>query len=285
MKKSRKADLALLGLSFIWGSTFSLIKDALNDISPFVFNSIRFTLASIIFWVVFRNKLRSFEKPLIKAGLLTGFFMATGYGFQTLGLYYTTASKSAFITGISVIFVPFLAIIIEKVMPGLIVIYSAIQAFAGLRLLTLSGSNVGINIGDVLTLCCALSYSLHIICVKIFTQKYDYIKLTFFQLILTAVLNIIAVPIFEIPRFTLTYTAVWAILITSIFCSAFAVYMFNRAQRHTTASHAAIIFTMEPVFAASVAYLFYGEKLGIIGTLGAGLILTGLIISELKRSK
>ena len=196
MKKSRKADLALLGLSFIWGSTFSLIKDALNDISPFVFNSIRFTLASIIFWVVFRNKLRSFEKPLIKAGLLTGFFMATGYGFQTLGLYYTTASKSAFITGISVIFVPFLAIIIEKVMPGLIVIYSAIQAFAGLRLLTLSGSNVGINIGDVLTLCCALSYSLHIICVKIFTQKYDYIKLTFFQLILTAVLNAIAIPIF-----------------------------------------------------------------------------------------
>ncbi|MFC1562588.1 DMT family transporter, partial [candidate division KSB1 bacterium] len=280
---SRKADLAILGLSFIWGTTFSLIKDALNDVSPILYNSIRFIIASIIYWVIFKDKLRSFKKPLIKAGIITGLFMALGFGFQTLGLNYTTASKSAFITGLSVIFVPFFMITIEKTWPRLIVIYCAIQSLIGLRLMTMSGSNNGINIGDLFTLFCAVAFALHLICVKIYTEKYDYIKLTFFQLIITAILNTLAIPFFETPRFTFTLTVVWAILITSVLCSAAAVYIFNRVQRHTTAAHAAIIFTMEPVFAALIAYLFYGERMGSIGILGAGLILTGMLLSELKK--
>jgi len=285
MKKSRKADLFLLGLAFIWGATFGLVKDALNDISPLVFNSVRFILASIIFWIIFRDKLKSFEKPLIKAGLLTGSFLALGYGFQTIGLYYTSASKSAFITGFSVILVPLFIVIIEKIIPKFTVILSAFVALAGLRLLTMSGSNGGINIGDLLTMMCAVAYALHLICVEIFTKKYDYIKLTFFQLIVTAVLNLIAIPIFETPRFELTITVFWALLITSTFCSALAIYILNRVQRYTTAAHAAIIFTMEPVFAYLIAFLFYGEKLGIPGTIGGGLILLGMFLSELKRLK
>ncbi|NVM03075.1 MAG: DMT family transporter [Candidatus Helarchaeota archaeon] len=285
MKKSSKADLFLLGLAFIWGATFGLVKNALNDISPLVFNSVRFTLASILFWIIFRDKLGSFEKPLIKAGLLTGLFLALGYGFQTIGLYYTTASKSAFITGFSVILVPLFIIIIEKIIPKPTVIFSAFLALIGLRLLTMSGSNGGINIGDLLTVMCAAAYALHLICIEIFTKKYDYIKLSFLQLIMTAILNLLAIPIFETPRFNFTLTVFWTLLITSIFCSAFAIYILNRVQRYTTAAHAAIIFTMEPVFAYLIAYLFYGEKLGIIGTIGAGLILMGMILSELKRAK
>ena len=283
MKRSQKADLVLLLLSFVWGTTFGLVKDALSDISPLLFTTLRFSIAVLIFWLIFRKKIITINRELLKAGVIAGTFMALGYAFQTVGLYYTTVSKSAFITGFAVVLVPVFTIFIEKITPKKTVFISAFITLAGLRLLTSAGNNNGINIGDALTLVCAASFGLNLICIEIYTKKHDYVTFAFLQLIMVAVINALAVPFFEVPRFSLTSTAVWALLITAFFCSAAAVYILSRVQRYTTASHAAIIFTMEPVFAYMTAYLFYGEKLGIIGMAGAALILSGMLLSELKR--
>jgi len=283
MKQSQKADLAILGLSFIWGATFSIVKNALNDISPFVFNSIRFIIASVLFWTLFRKKFGKFENRVVKAGLITGLFMAIGYGFQTAGLYYTTASKSAFITGFCVILVPLFTVIIEKIIPKINVILGVFVALGGLWFLTISEGLNKVNFGDILTSFCAVAFALHLICIEIFTKKYDYIILSFFQLITTGIFSFISIPIFESPRLVITMNIFWSIIVTSVLCSTLAIYILNRYQRYTTAIHASIIFTMEPVFAYLTAYLFYGEKLGISGSIGAGLILAGMILSEIKR--
>lgn len=283
MKQSQKADLAILGLSFIWGATFSIVKNALTDVSPFVFNAIRFIIASILFWILFRRNFGKFENQVVKAGLITGFFMAIGFSFQTAGLYYTTASKSAFITGFCVILVPLFTVILEKVIPKINVISGALVALCGLWLLTVPEGWDKLNFGDILTSFCAVFFAIHLICIEIFTKKYNYIILAFFQLITTALINFISIPIFETPRLVLTMNAFWSIIITSVICSTLAIYILNRYQRYTTAVHASIIFTMEPVFAYIIAYLFYGEKLGATGTIGAGLILFGMILSEIKR--
>lgn len=283
MKKSLKADLALLFLSFVWGATFGLVKDALKDASPLLFTSVRFFIAVFVFWVIFRKSIIKINRKLLTAGIIAGTFMALGYAFQTVGLYYTTASKSAFITGFSVILVPFFTIFIEKVVPRKIIFISAAITLIGLKILTSAGSNNGINIGDILTLFCAASFGLNLICIEIYTKKYDFATFAFIQIVTVAVVCGLAVPVFEVPRFSFTPTLIWALLITAVFCSALAIYILNRVQRFTTASHAAIIFTMEPVFAYLTAFIFYGERLGFAGTAGAVLILTGMLLSELKR--
>lgn len=284
MKDSLKADIALLSCSAIWGWTFVVVKDAVADISPILFVALRFSLASVLVSVFLLPKtIRSGGKALLPGSLL-GVFLFLGFAFQTSGLGWTTPSRSAFITGLSVLLVPWLAIAFIKKIPGPGSIAGVFMATAGLWLFT-SPAGGSVNTGDYLTAGCALFFGLHIVFVEKFTRTFDYRPLMLIQCVACSVLALSAAFIFEDIRFGFSTEVVAGILITGIFASALAFYIQNRFQRFTTSTRTALIFSTEPVFALVFELILKGTTLNGTAIWGAALILGGVVLSEIWTRK
>lgn len=282
LSSSRKAELSLLLMTLIWGTTFPIVKTALNFSSPFVFLSLRFGLAALAIWLIFSKRISFEDKGVLKAGVVIGIFLFLGFAFQTMGLKITAASKSAFITGLFVIMVPPLSYVILKEKPRIFSLVGLVLAISGLWLMTRpKGSEF--NLGDLFTFFCAVSFSLQVIFVQIYTQKFNFATLTFIQILVTVLLSIPAMLVFETPKLVYHPYLILAILICAIFATAVALFIQNRMQKDTTAVKASLIYAMEPVFAAVFSFLLLGEVLGWSGILGGGLILSGMLSSELGK--
>lgn len=281
MKKQYKADLSLLGVTIGWGASFILTKNTLDTLSTFNFLAIRFLIAFTISSLIFYKKMIRIDKNTIKYGSLIGFILFVGYALQTVGLNYTSASKSAFITGFTVVLVPIVSALYLKKMPEWFAILGAIMALIGLGFLTLNGS-LGLNNGDLYTLIAAFFFAMHIIKVGEYTVEVDSISLAIIQIGTVGILSLIislALENLGIPR----EFGVWVnILILSLVCTAGAFIVQNAAQKYTTPTHTALIYTGEPVFAAIFAYLISGEILSTKGIFGGVLILMGMLIAEVN---
>jgi drug/metabolite transporter (DMT)-like permease len=283
--KGIQAEIYLLIIVIIWGSTFALIKGVIDSIPPYIFLTYRFLLAALILVLIFWKKIKKINIMILKKGSLIGIFLFLGYAFQTVGLKHTTATKAGFITGLSVVLVPIIShfFIKEKINRNSVI--GVILAFSGLWFLNYS-SNFSFNLGDFLVLVCAFSFAMHIISVGLFSKKLDYVLLAITQITVVFVLSLLMALIYEIPAIHLSYSADiwWSIVITGIFATALAFYMQNKFQRYSTATKTAIIFSGEPIFAAMFAYLLLGEKVGLIAWAGGLLIIFGMIVSQ-KKSK
>ncbi len=280
MSRSRKAELILLSITLIWGGTFAVVKFALNDASPLTFLALRFGIASLVFPLIYRKNYFSMDRATLVGGLFLGLLLMVGFAFQTVGLQYTTASKSAFITGLLVAFTPIAQAVIEKRLPGRGNMIGVALVAVGLYLLTSPGGQ-GFNIGDILTLFCAISYAIYIVYLDIFSKKHDVSKLTLLQLAATGMLSITVAPLVETMHVHFTAGFMWALLYTSILATVFATYLQTKYQRDTTPVSAAIIFSMEPVLANFIASFAFGEFVGWVGVFGGALIIAGLLASEL----
>ena len=282
LSPSRRAELTLLFLTFFWGITFPLVKIALNFCSPFLFLTIRFVIGTLIIGVIYSKKISVIDKATLKAGIIIGIFLFLGFAFQTVGLKYTASSKSAFITGLFVIMVQPLSVLMVKEKPKIFSLIGVVLALSGLYLMTRpKGSEF--NFGDLLTLFCAISFSFQVIYVQIYNTRFDFEKLVFVQLLTTTLLSIPCMFLFETIKFTYNPNLLSAILVTALFATALGITIQNRMQKDTTATKASIIYTAEPVFAGVFSYLILGETLGLVGMLGAGLILSGMLCSELGK--
>ena len=280
--KSIQAEIYLLGIVIIWGSTFAIIKSVLDQIPTFTFLAYRFLLAALILYLIFWKRIKeNIDKTTLKKGSLIGIFLFMGYAFQTVGLKYTTATKAGFITGVSVVLVPIIShfFIKEKINRNSMI--GVVLAFIGLWFLNYS-SSFSFNLGDFLVLLCAFCFAMHIISVGLFSKKLDYVLLAITQITVVFVLSLLMALIFERPAIHLSYSSNiwWSIVITGIFATALAFYMQNKFQRYSTATKTAIIFSGEPIFAAMFAYLLLGEKVGLIAWAGGLLIIFGMIISQ-----
>lgn len=288
MSTRLKADLALASCALVWGATFVLVKNALADSSVFGFLAVRFVLAGIVLGALFWRALKRANAADIRAGIFLGLIMFGGYAFQTLGLLTTTPSKAAFITGSSVVLVPIFHGIFWKSKIGLTVWIGALAALVGLYFLTVPREGLGkLNGGDLLVGCCAVVFALHIVCVGHFSPKHSVGALTFFQIATTAVLSMAAVPVatmthLETARFQTSGPVLIAIVVTAIFATAFAFSIQIWAQQHTSPSHVAILFSLEPVFAGVTSYIWLGERLSGKALSGALLILAGILVAEMK---
>jgi drug/metabolite transporter (DMT)-like permease len=295
MSRSHKAELILLSITFIWGGTFAVVKLALASASPLTFLAIRFGIASLIFPLVFRKNYFTMDRSTLVGGIFLGILLMIGFAFQTVGLKYTTSSKSAFITGLLVAFTPIAQSIIERRAPSRGNIIGVLLVAIGLYLLTTpsivrhdsspimhnNGSQQAFNIGDLLTLFCAISYAVYIVYLDIFSKKHDVSKLTLLQLIVTCTLALAVAPLVETVEIHFTVGLVWALLYTSILATVLATYLQTKYQRETTPVRAAIIYSMEPVLANIIAFFAFREFVGTIGVLGGILIIAGLLTSEL----
>ncbi len=286
MSRRIKADLALAMCALVWGATFVLVKNALADASVFAFLAARFVIATLLVGIIFRRSLAKTTRPEIRAGLWIGMFMFGGYAFQTVGLLGTTPSKAAFITGSSVVMVPIFHGIFWKSRIGLWVWTGALAALVGLYFLTVPRAGLTeLNRGDLIVGGCAVVFALHILFVGHYSPKHSVGALSSIQIAMTAALSLLAVPLLsatrvEPVRFRPTPELLLALFVTAVFATAFAFSIQIWAQQHTTPTHVAILFSLEPVFAGVTSYLVLGERLSGRALAGAVLILAGIVLAE-----
>jgi drug/metabolite transporter (DMT)-like permease len=286
------ADSSLLFVAFIWGVTFVMVQAAVRSYPVFAFLFTRFLLALIgllpILWWRRSHLLPTPHQSLFRrqlaAGGLLGFFLFAGYAFQTAGLQYTTPAKAGFITGLGVVFVPVLGLLFRRERPSPAVGLGIAAAALGLAFLSLSGVDLaqGVNRGDLLVLGCSISFAAQILAVGQFAPRMNALTLTTIQLATVVVLAGGASLLFEpATPWPPTGQPLFAAFFTGILCTALAFAVQTAAQRFTTATHTALIFATEPVFAALASFVLIGERLGPAQILGCGLILAGMVLAEL----
>lgn len=289
MSKSLRAHLLLLAVVCVWGSTFVLVKDALTDVSPLLFNFLRMSLAFVCLAILYRKHLGRIDRGALGGGVLVGLCLAMGYQFQTAGLRLTTPSKSAFITGMLVVLVPLLSAI-----PGLRVRHvgaprwnawlGALTAFAGLLLLTTPpGASFdfrSIGLGDLLTFGCALGFSLHVLALAHLSPRIPFEQLAMLQIGFCAAFMAVSMPLIEHPWIHWTPRVLLALLVTAVLATALAFAVQSWAQRFLPATHTALILALEPVFAWITSFLVLGEHLGRRSGAGALLVLAGIAVTE-----
>ncbi len=289
------AHILLIAVVLVWGCTFPLVKAALNDISPLLFNLLRMSIAAIVMLTLLlaHNRTRPTQSEL-RLTATAGFFLAAGYSFQTSGLAHTTPSKSAFLTGLVVVLVPILSLLPgvsppTSPRPNTLVFVGAILAFLGLILLTSTpgtGTAIlsGMHLGEWLTLACAVAFSAHLLTLAHAAPQVSARRLGTFQIAFAAVFMLITLPLGGRPTLHLTTTSIVALAITALFATAAAFTIQSWAQQILPPTHTALILTLEPVFAALTSFLFFHERFGRRELLGAGLILAGILLAELRSS-
>ncbi len=291
MPPKLKARLLLLFTVLVWGSTFVVVKTSLANASPLLFNTIRMSLATITLLLINCHALKHITRKQLKAGALTGLFLAAGYQFQTFGLARTSAAKSAFITGLVVVFVPLLTLLpalrpAATRRPGLRAVIGALIAFAGLLLLTTPPGTAArdlfssISPGDLITLACALAFAFHLLTLARVSPGIPAGTLATLQIGFASIFMVLTLPL-EPIRLHLTPGLALAWAVTALLGTAAAFTIQSYAQQHLPPTPTAVILTLEPVFAWLTSLLLLHERLGRRALLGAALILLAIALIEL----
>lgn len=278
MRRRFAAEAALVGAALLYGVTFPLVHDALADITPFAYLLGRFGIATLLLLPVALPALRARgpdRRMLVRAGLTAGVILFGGYATQTVGLQYTSPSTSAFITGLYVVITPVIESAISRRLPRPPVAAGIVIATVGLYLLT--GADVQLGRGELLTLACAVLFAFHIVYIGAYANLLRPSQFTALQIGAVAMLSI--APTAEQGIGTLSTLAVFAVVFTAVACSAVALPLQLWGQRRIPATRAALILLAEPVFAGVAGYVD-GERLGTGRLVGAFAILVGIVVSE-----
>lgn len=291
MSRSVKAHILLVLVTLVWGATFVQIKDALRDISPLLFNAVRITLASALLALFYRRDLAAMSRAAVRAGVLVGIPLWLGFSFQTTGLRLTTPSKSAFLTGFSVILVPVLLALVWRKKVNAWTVAGVFIAFVGLYFMTVPAANGSgwnldsINRGDLLTIGCAVMFALQIIFMGRAMRKHRFEGVATVEAITCAAMMWASIPVLEHAHALWSGRVIAAILVTGILGTGAAFTIQAWAQQFTPPTHTALIFLLEPVFAWITSYIVLHERLGMRAGAGAVMILGGIVVSEIKGSE
>ena len=268
-----------MGIAAVWGLTFVMVQDAVALIPVMTFLAYRFLSASLLVAVLFRRKLAQLSVAGWRAGSVMGFFLMLGYIFQTLGLERTTASNTAFITGLFVVLTPLFGAFLFRQRPGSVAWGAAATAGVGLYLLSGTGGDLHLG-GDALVLVTACSFALHILFTDQAVVDHDVGALLAVQLAVSGFVPLL----FAVVQGDLiipTGAVVWsALVVTAFIASALGFFVQTYAQRHAPPARTALILASEPAFAGLFAYLLKGETLGPLDWTGAGLILGAIVAVE-----
>jgi drug/metabolite transporter (DMT)-like permease len=285
-----KADLALAAVALVWGTTFVVVKHALEDISTLYFLALRFSVASVCMLFMFLPAFRRAGSRQVlrglKGGAVAGLFLWLGYVLQTLGLKFTTAGNSGFLTGLYIVLVPLISAAVYRRWPQLAELIGISIATSGMALLTVPSIEHGIrlNRGDLLTIGCAVAFAFHLLVLGYFSQRERFEAVALGQIACAAMLSTVSLAV-EKPVVTWNANVVFAVLVTAVFATALAFGLQTWGQQYTTATRTALIFALEPVFALLTAVSVGGEKLTVAAISGGALILGGILTVELKPAR
>ncbi|AFL87835.1 DMT(drug/metabolite transporter) superfamily permease [Terriglobus roseus DSM 18391] len=291
-RQSLLAHVLLLATVAVWGATFGVVKGALHDASPLLFNQLRMILAFAALAILHAREWPRIGREALKAGAVAGFFLAAGYELQTAGLVYTTPDHSAFLTGLVVVLVPLFTVVPALRPPGAhrpraTALLGAAGAFAGIVLLTtpagmpLREFTRGVNRGDILSLLCAIAFAGHLLSLAHMARRIPTAQLATLQIGFAALFMSVATPAIEHTYLHWTGSLIAALVVCALLATAAAFSIQSWAQQHLQASHTALLLALEPAFALLTALLFFGERLTLRSGAGAALILVSLIASEL----
>ncbi len=276
------AELSLLLLTALWGTTFSVVKGALDGTSPAIFLALRFGVASLAigaFWIVRRDRA---GLRLLRDGALLGATMLGGFALQTYGLVHTTPARSGFLTGFCVLLVPLVErLLFRRAISGWV--WGGVgTSLVGLALLTRPFSQAltpDVLFGDLLTLGCAVSFAFQVVLTSRLSPRHPLVPLTFVQIFAVALGGLLLVP-FEPAALAATPALAAAVLFTGLGMTAAAFVLQNWAQRTTSSERAALIYALEPVAAALFAWAWRGEALGPWDAVGGALVVLAVFVAE-----
>lgn len=282
-KKSLIADLTLLLVAFLWGTTFVASKYLLNYFTPLFIISIRFIIAFVIMSLVFRSHFKSINKYDLKGGIIVGFFLFVGFATQLIALQYTDPGKQAFLAATYVVMVPFIAWALNKKRPDSRSFIGAFICFMGIGMLTLNGS-FSMSFGDSLTMFSSVFFAGHIMSTDYFVQKIDPIKLTIVQFGAVAVLSTLLALITEPFPVDVAKSGIYAVLYLGVVCTTVAYFLQTIAQKYTLSTHTAIILSLEAVFGSIISMIVLKELFTMKMIIGCVSILAAILVIELKGS-
>lgn len=277
------AKLSLLLATLIWGSSFIIMKDALDDITTFYLLAIRFTGAFVLLGIVFWKKWKHVDKKVILAGFVMGTALIAAYAFQTFGLIETTPGKNAFLTAGYCILVPFLFWVISGVRPDKFNVLAAVLCIVGIGLVALD-ANLTIGRGDLLTLVCCVFYALHIIVSAQFTRTMDVMLLTIGQFFFAALWSWVLAFLFEPPlAVTEMGMEIWLVLgYLCLFATAGALGLQTFGLKYTAPSAGALILSLESVFGVIFSIMVGAEAVTVRLMIGFAIIFFAIVVSETK---
>ncbi|MGC4117644.1 MAG: DMT family transporter [Myxococcales bacterium] len=274
-----KADLVLLFAALGWGSTFAINKAGLSYCSPNLYLALRFTVGTLTAALLARRSLK--HLPSLKAGFVLGLCLWLGFILNMWGLKYTTATRSGFITSLCVVLVPPLGALVFRQRAHVSSWVGALLAGLGLTILAAPAlSSGGSVLGDAITVASAVAYAFHLLLTARFASKVVPFAAVTAQLAVVALLSALCIP-FEDVQLRAEPPLLGIVLFTGVLCSAVFLFMQLWAQARTTAVRAAILFSLEPIFAALFAFLLLGDVLTAETWQGGALILFGILIVEI----
>jgi len=275
------ADLALVTVTIFWGSTFIISKLLLEEIPLVTYLIIRLNLAAILLSLYVLRFRKEFRQQTLYHGIVLGFFLFLSYLFQMWGIQYTSASNAGFITGLNVVFVPLFSIIFFGDHPKKASIIGVIFATFGLYFLS-GGDFSALTKGDWLVFVCAVTVTFHVIYTGKFAPKNNIYLLTATQLCVTGILSLTLIPFETQPLPAIDLNNLLLLFYLALFGTIYTFLMQTAMQRFTTATRTALVFSLEPVFAALFAFIIAGEMLSSLGWLGGLLIICGMLIAEIN---
>ena len=280
-RKPLAATCGLIAVTALWGYTFVVVKQAILQIPPLQFLALRFALGAIVLLAAFpRSTIRGISKALGSSAAV-GSALAVGYAFQTLGLRYTGATKSALITGLTVVMTPVLAVVVLKRKPSAVTVLAVAMSAAGLALLTI-GPTVSFNLGDALTLVTALAFAAHIVLLGRYSPICDARQLAFGQIAFSTIAFALISLTLEDWVAPSTSKVWWALAVTGIGATAVAFLVMTWAQQFLSPTKTAIVVAMEPVFGTLAGYTILSERLSIVGWTGAALMFGAILFVTLR---
>lgn len=288
MKNKNKtvlSELSLLGVAFIWGAAFIVVKNSLDSISPLWLMATRFIVAALAISVLFFRKIKLITRDSLFAGIICGVLIYAAFAFQTIGIQYTTASKNALLTTSYVVLVPFIFWIMIKKKPSPTQIIAAVLCFAGIVMLMSNNIFVDVHnkeelFGDFLTLICGLLFGVHISLLGIYSKKVDAVVLTIVQMITCAVISLAAALMFEdIPR-QMSGRTIGSILYLGLLSTCLAYLVQTVAQKYTTPSHASLIMSLECVIGTVLSVIIFKDVFTPLMWAGSAITFASVILSQ-----
>ncbi len=281
-----RADFLMLITAMIWGTAFVAQRIGMDNIGPFLFTGLRFALGALALLplVIYQGRTAARHEPFLQRGLILGglsmgLALTLGINLQQVGLLFTSVTNSGFITGLYVIVVPLLGLAIGH-KTGLGTWLGAFLAVAGMALLSI-GEDFTVASGDWIQLAGAFVWGVHVLLVSFFVSRHDAIRLAFLQFATCAVVSLVLALIFEDINLASIWLAGPALIYGGLFAVAVGYTLQVVAQKHAIASHAAIILSLEAVFAAIAGALFLEESLTLRGYMGCVLMFIGMLAAQL----